>query len=234
MEEKNNRIWEVDFLRGTAIILMVLFHLLYDLNEFYGYKINYQEGYINLIGKSSALLFISISALSCSLSSSNFKRGLKILLLAFAITLITYIYDANTYINFGILHLIGTSILFYKFFKPFNAHLLLIMGTIIIIIGGFFSKTTIPTNFFFPFGLTNSSYTSLDYYPLFPYFGVFLYGMAFVKIFYPHKKSLLNFNLANNLISYLGQHSLAIYLIHQPILLGILYLLAKVGIISKT
>ena len=50
MGQESNRIWEIDFLRGIAIILMSLFHLLYDLSEFYNYDINYTSGPVDIIG----------------------------------------------------------------------------------------------------------------------------------------------------------------------------------------
>jgi uncharacterized membrane protein len=99
MEHKTNRIWEIDFLRGVAIIFMSLFHLLYDLSEFYKFNIDYTSGVVDLMGETSALMFITLTGISCSLSKNNLKRGLKILFFALTITIVTYIYDVNTYIN---------------------------------------------------------------------------------------------------------------------------------------
>lgn len=117
MGQESNRIWEIDFLRGIAIILMSLFHLLYDLSEFYNYDINYTSGPVDIIGLTSAIMFIILTAISSSLSSNNLKRAAKILFFAYCITAITYFYDPQTFINFGILHLIGFSILLYNFLK---------------------------------------------------------------------------------------------------------------------
>lgn len=231
-EQKNTRIWEIDFLRGIAIILMSLFHLLYDLSEFYDYDIDYTTGIVDIIGLASALMFIALTGISSSLSKNNFKRAIRILFFAYCITAITYVYDANTFINFGILHLIGFSILLYKFFYRLNTPLLFLLAALIIFSGNILDKFTVNTNLLIPFGLTSPSYASLDYYPLFPYFGVFLLGMAFKNIFYREKRSLFNFSLpSKNPINLLGRNSLFIYLAHQPIFLAVLFLLNKIGIV---
>jgi len=232
MGSEKNRIWEIDFLRGIAIILMSLFHLLYDLSEFYDFAIDYTTGIVDLIGLTSALMFITLTGISSALSRNNLKRGLKILFFALVITILTYIYDSATYINFGILHLIGISILLYGFFKKLSTPLLILLGVLIIIIGNLFDNITVKTNFLVPFGLTGSYYAALDYYPLFPYFGVFLLGMALKNILYREKRSVFNFSLpVNNPINTLGQHSLFIYLIHQPLILTVLFLLKKAEVI---
>ncbi|KJS20766.1 MAG: hypothetical protein VR72_13390 [Clostridiaceae bacterium BRH_c20a] len=232
MGQGKNRIWEIDFLRGIAIILMSLFHLLYDLSEFYNFDIDYTAGIVDFIGATSALMFITLTGISSSLSSNNLRRGLKILFFAYLITLISYFFVPNTYINFGILHLIGFSIVLYSLFKRFRTLVLIFLGLLIIILGNVIDNITSSTNLFTPFGLTSATYASLDYYPLLPYFGVFLLGMALKNIFYLKKQSLFNFSLpSNNPISLLGQHSLLIYLIHQPIILAVLFFMHKVGLL---
>ncbi|MFZ5944354.1 MAG: heparan-alpha-glucosaminide N-acetyltransferase [Bacillota bacterium] len=228
----SQRIWEIDFLRGVAIILMSLFHLLYDLSEFYGFNIDYTTGIVDLIGETSALMFILLTGISCALSRSNIRRGLKILFFAMIITVVTYIYDTDTYINFGILHLIGTSIFLYYVFKDLNSLWLIVIGTFIILLGNYFDGIAVNTNFFVPLGLTTAYYASLDFYPLFPYFGVFLYGVALRKIVYPSKKSIFNFSWEKSPVNSLGQHSLLIYLTHQPVFLVLLVLMQRLGLIS--
>lgn len=228
---KINRIWEIDFLRGVAIILMALFHLFYDLKEFYGYNFEYQTGIIYYIGKLSALMFIMLTGISCSFSKNNLKRGIRVLFYALIITIVTYIYDPNTYVNFGILHFLATCIILYKFFRPLNNLALFSLGTLIILTGYIINQFSVSSNIFVPFGLTSDNYTSLDYYPLFPYLGVFLYGIAIKSLLYPANKSLLNPYFNFKPINFFGKHSLFIYLIHQPIIIGLLKVLDLIGLI---
>jgi len=88
-----SRIWELDFLRGIALILMIYFHVIFDMKEFFDYPVSYSIGINYYIGKASAILFMLVSGISCSLSRSNIRRGLKVLGIALAITLVTHLYN---------------------------------------------------------------------------------------------------------------------------------------------
>lgn len=224
--ETYTRIWELDFLRGLAICIMVFFHLVYDLNEFYGVTfLSYEEGIIRYAGKFSAALFIFISGVSCTLSRNNIKRGLYLLLIAFGVTLVTYIAVPGSNIIFGILHLLGTSIIMYPILTSFSSSVLVFLGSAVILFGQSFIYLDMPFNYLAPLGLRSYEFYSADYYPLLPWSGIFMYGIAFGKIKYVEKHSLLPFDYSNNFLGLLGRHSLLIYLSHQPVLLGLLYLI---------
>lgn len=226
-----NRIWEIDFLRGIAILLMVFFHIIYDLSEFYNYSLDYSSGFYFWVGKIAAILFISLTAISCSFSKNNKKRAFKILAAALLISLGTYFYDRLTYINFGILHFIGVSILLYSIVKDLNLYLLSFLGAGFIVLGLYLNQLNANTELLFAFGYTSSNYASLDYYPLFPYFGVFLYGIVFRRLFYPERISLFTLDWSQTKVVSIGKQSLLIYLIHQPIILVVLYLLNQIGLV---
>lgn len=229
MKESNrkNRIWEIDFFRGIALLLMIIFHLVFDLNEIYGLPINYTSGVFYYVGKASAILFMLIAGISSSFSRNNVKRGIKIFSLAMGITLATYFFAPDLIIKFGILHFFGVSMMLHPLFKDINKYMLLLLGTLAIIIGNYFSSINTSIEFLFPIGIYSSNFYSSDYYPLFPWFGVFLYGMALSKVLYRGKKSIFNFTLKDNIISFLGRHSLIVYLIHQPLTLLTLSLIMK-------
>ena len=115
----SQRIWEIDFLRGLSIILVVGYHLLYDLGEYVGIK--------RFLGFSTNLttvawvvaqhffagLFIVLSGTSSTLTRSNLRRGMKLLAVSIIITAATYIYNPPSAIWFGILQLLAVSILIY-------------------------------------------------------------------------------------------------------------------------
>jgi len=76
----------------------------------------------------------------------------------------------------------------------------------------------------FPLGFTTGSFYSSDYYPLFPYLGIVLLGVFIGKVFYKKKKSLFPFYISGkDPFSFIGRHSLLLYVVHQPILLIIVY-----------
>jgi uncharacterized membrane protein len=225
MENKRSksRIWELDFFRGIALICMVYFHVIYDMKDIFGYNVDYSSSINYLSGKAAVILFTLISGISCFLSRSNLKRGLKILGLAAVITLATHLYGPEYGIKFGVLHFLGTCILLYPLFRRINAYLLLLLGAASIAFGNYISAIQMPHDYFFIIGLTSGSFISSDYYPLFPWIGVFLFGIALGKFFYARKSSIFKFSLGDNPISFLGRHTLLIYMLHQPVILAVLY-----------
>lgn len=225
MEKRGGRIWELDFLRGIALFLMIYFHTIYDMKEFFHYPVNY-EGNVNYyIGKAAAILFILLSGISSSLTRSNVKRSLKTLGAALLVTLASYFYNPGFVIVFGILHFLGLSALLSHFFKKLNPFLLFLLGTAIMASDTLISKVRVTHNFLMPFNITSPGFVSSDYYPLIPWLGLFLFGIALGKLLYTEKKSLLNFSPKCSVICTAGRHTLPIYLLHQPAIVLILMLI---------
>lgn len=219
------RIWELDFLRGIALILMIYFHVIFDLYEFYNVPVSYYSGINYYIGKTSAILFMLLSGISSSLSRSNIKRGLKILGIALVITLVSHLYNPDFGIKFGILHFLGICMLLYPLFSKLNKYLLILIGTGIIVLGRFISNISVANDYLFPFGIYSPTFVSSDYYPLIPWLGVFLYGIALGKFLYSKKQSIIPFEIDDNPVSIIGRHTLTVYLLHQPVILAILWLI---------
>lgn len=239
VHQKSFRFPEIDLARGIAAILMVLFNWSFAL-EFLGiYSISgsvfYWRVFPVLIGAS----FIFLSGLSVILASNKIKalqqkqidkkyflRGAKIFLLGIGITAITYIlYPQNT-IFFGILHLIGFCVFFSPFllkFKPW----FLVLGTVLLIAGFGLQSMTINSPYLLWLGVPPSSFQTFDYWPVLPWIGVFLIGMYFGELFYS-KTQRIPKEVKNPFLKpfcFLGRKSLWIYLAHQPILIGALYLI---------
>ena len=121
-----DRFWEIDCVRGFAVLLMLLYHFLYDLDFFELADIQLRSGLILYAGRFSALLFILISGTALCISHSralnkdldkngteNFskylRRGLKLYLMGLLLTGITWVFLPEEYIVFGILHFFGVS-----------------------------------------------------------------------------------------------------------------------------
>lgn len=230
-EEKRERIWELDLLRGIALILMVYFHVIYDLNEIYGVPVNYDSGINDYIGNISGSLFIFLAGLSSSLSSNNIARGMKILAVALVITLSTHIYNSILGIKFGILHFLSVSILTVPLLEKINKKLLPVLGVGVILSAKILTTIKVNNNILFPFGLVTADFISSDYYPLIPWYGVFLFGYGAGKFFYQEKRTLFSsFTLGENIISKAGRQTLLIYLIHQPLIVVVLTLYFKLRV----
>ena len=221
----SHRIWEIDMLRGAAIICMMLFHFLYDLQEVYGVSIPSWDGFWYYEGKLTAGIFIFLAGISSTMSRNNAKRGLQILGAAMIITVSTYIYDPSSYIRFGILHLLAICMILYHCIKHLYPVLYIALGILSIGLGAYIS-TQIGTSIWgIPFGLLPKDFVSIDYYPLFPWIGIFCFGIYLGKTIYKDRTSLLHRAYKDHLLASMGRHSLFLYLIHQPIFLLILQII---------
>jgi len=105
----------------------------------------------------------------------------------------------------------------------------LLLGIVFIALGIYVKNLTVSFPWFLWLGLTPARFYSIDYFPLLPWFGVVLIGVFFGNSLYPHYTR--NFYLHDlskfaviRFLTFLGRHSLLIYLIHQPVLIASLYL----------
>ena len=237
--ERPARIWEIDFLRGLAVILMVCYHLLFDLGEFVGIK--------KFLGWSTNLstvawvaaqyffagLFVVLSGTSSTLSRNNLRRGLRLLAVSLLVSAATYIFDASSAVYFGILQCLAVSMLVYgAAFEKARAAVCAAAGAAVIglaaILPALKEALAIRTNWLMPFGLHSQSFSAFDYFPLIPWFGIFLVGAALGKTLYASKRSLLPWRLPTTFVNFAGRHSLLIYIVHQPVIMGVLYALGLV------
>lgn len=226
------RFWEIDFVRGLAIVFMVVFNYTFALDFLDIYKIT--EGWLFwwLFPRAVAGTFILLSGMAVTISYSRNKskrrrimRGLKIFCWGLIITAITWLFLPSGAIVFGILHLIGLSVILSIFFVGFKK-LNLILGIVAIVIGFYLERFTFDFPWLLWLGLMPPSFSTLDYFPLLPWFGVFLIGMFFGNRFYKNGKRIFKIAkepASTKPLNFLGRHSLLIYLLHQPILIAALY-----------
>ena len=216
---------EIDALRAVAIVLMVLFHLVYDLKEFAGVDIDYQAPLWLFIGKASALAFIFISGLSSGFSRSPVKRGFKVLLYGMGITVVTYMVMKEEYVRFGILHFLGMSMILFPIFFRLPKWMLWSLCASSALLGFWFKELVLKTSLLLPLGLMYDGFQSIDYYPLFPYLAVTFVGILAYKQFYAPRlgrEARFSFRSNSKMIQWVSRNSLGIYLVHQPILLLII------------
>ncbi|UCG95800.1 MAG: DUF1624 domain-containing protein [archaeon] len=233
------RFWEIDLLRGIAIVMMVFFHIFFDLKFF---RLFYFESTLFwwVFPRVIASIFILLVGVSLSISYSRVSkkprkeiakkyvlRGLKIFSWGLIITTVTWFLVGHGFIFFGILHFIGLSIILsYPFLRypRFNLYFALMAMLAGVYLAGFL----------FPFphlmwlGFVQEGAYSLDYFPLLPWFGLVLLGIFYGNILYPQGKRDFRIRELNNrpekFLSFLGKNSLLIYLLHQPLILGIIFL----------
>jgi uncharacterized membrane protein len=235
-EAAPSRIWEIDFLRGVAIILMVCYHLLFDLGEFrgvdkfLGWSTDLASPAWRIAQAFFAALFVLLSGISSTLTRSNVRRGLRLLVVALAVTAVTYVFDPASAVWFGILQCLAFSMLLYgAAFAKARPASCAAWGALVIALSAVLPAVkqalTMRSDWLLPFGIPGQGFSSFDYFPLIPWFGVFLVGAALGKSVYAGRRSLLPWRLPVTFVNLAGRHSLLIYIVHQPIFMGVLYLL---------
>ncbi len=208
----------LDQLRGIAVVLMVIFHSCYDLNFFGFYDMNYPANpYWYALPRIIVFLFlicVGMGLYEAHVPQIKLKkfgiRFLKIAIWALVISLSTYFLFPDRWIYFGTLHCIAIASLVSLPFLRFPIWSAL-LGLVMVV-----------SDFIFGFRLPwiNLQHPSMDYIPLFPWWGFTLIGIfiafkAWHKIKVPSLPPL----------EWLGKHAFAIYVIHQPVLYGLTYLL---------
>jgi uncharacterized membrane protein len=214
------RLWEIDTARGVAIVIMVAYHFLFDLNVFFGYQFILHRGFWFWFGRFAFLTFVACAGISSTFSRSNLLRGRSVFLWGMLITTITYLVDPGLTVRFGILHFMGISMMIYHSIAAWHPRYLFMVGTAIFASGPYLSQISVTTPYLFPLGLTMAGFSSSDYYPLLPWFGVFLLGAAIGKTIYSDRVSIYPMPWADNWLAWMGRRSLIIYLVHQPLIMA--------------
>lgn len=250
IEPKKRRIWELDFLRGICVLLMVWDHFMYDVVYLFGktWIATGKVGVINFVEFATDYLngslrdffhpviftmFFVICGISCSFSRSNLKRGIEALFFAFIITIITTMLE--TPITFGVLHMLGFAILTWwlidtlcRHNKRVTAIACLVVGIIITTLGhveSVWANAPMSEDLFFISEYFGGAYNSSDYFPIFPYVGYMLIGAAAGVFIYPKGKSLVpifdKFHW-HEPVSFWGRIALWVYVFHQVAVMVIL------------
>jgi uncharacterized membrane protein len=245
--EKSYRFWEVDAARGVAIVMMVVYHLVYDLETFGGYAIAATSGFWGFFADATASAFLFLVGVSLAISYARSSagrsdrnlfgkyllRGLRILGYGMLLTAVSLLLGMGV-IAFGILHVIGVSIILayplltLRWTNVFLAVVFIAAGVYMMVTG-----VSSESPWLLPFGVVPDGMFMPDYRPLFPWFGVVLLGLFAGNLVYgggwrPAGVPAEVPAVARPLVP-LGRNSLFIYLVHQPILIA---LLAGLGVVD--
>ena len=218
----------LDAWRSLAIVLMVIYHFLYDLALFG--VITWEQMFctpLNIIQKFICCSFILLAGASARFSRSNLRHGL-IVIAAGVIVAIGGAVGGQT-IRFGVLQLLGWSMLIYHFAGKYlrkipGAILALLCGGLYFLSNWWTGTVRVASRWLYPLGLMYPGFFSADYFPLLPWFFLFVIGTVLGGWCLQHKDNRILTAPFPGALTFLGRHSLIIYLIHQPILFGIGFL----------
>ena len=232
-----HRIWELDAFRGLCVLGMVAVHLIFDAAVLYRLIPVELPPVFTFVQLWGGVLFLVISGISATLGSRSIRRGLIVLgcgATIFIVTLAMYLLGfagKGMIIWFGVLQCLGVCMILWAVFKKLPTWLLAVLS-VGMIAAGLYLRSVILVDF--PWlvwlGFLYPGFVSADYFPLLPHLGFFLLGAVLGRTVYAGKRSLLpNVNEKNPLIRFLtgcGKLSLPIYMLHQPVITGIVWLIA--------
>ena len=245
MKDKNiNRHHIIDLLRGLLFISVVIYHILFDLVYMFGANLPWFSSgggkALQIVGAGGLIL---ISGMSSNFSRSNIKRGIKVFMYGMALTVGTLVLEAfgiELFIWFGVLHLIGVSgIVVGSLEDKFLSRIPPAIGAAVSValfaftygvsdgFVGLFGVPLVklPTYLYSHPGLewlgfVTRNFSSSDFFPIFPNLFLFLAGYFLWRaIKLPDK--ILSAKFAP--VNFVGRHTLVIYLVHQPVIYGILW-----------
>lgn len=226
------RIWELDAARGLALLGMLGIHFLYDLVELFGVFSWREPGWYLFIKNDCGFIFLVISGISATLGTHPLKRGIQVLLCGLLCSLVTggmYLVglaDESIVIYFGVLHCLGVCMIAWNWLKTLPSWCNALLGLVLTAAGLVLGQLYLDAHWaLIPLGFCPIWFQSSDYFPLLPNLGFFLLGTELGRLLYREKKTRLPridadcFPLRQ--LRWLGNHSLPIYLLHQPVLAGI-------------
>jgi uncharacterized membrane protein len=230
----NSRIAGVDALRGVALCAMIAYHFCFDLRYFGVIRADFEHDLFWLGARTLILSsFLLIAGVSLTLANPSGRNSAKfwrhvaiIALCALAVSGASYVFFPRSYIWFGVLHAVAVALVLARPLIPFPRASLAI-GILVIVAGLALSHPAFDNRALGWLGFMTAKPSTEDYVPLFPWAGALLCGVALGHAQQRIRAATAPLASAPAWFLWAGRHTLAIYLVHQPLLLGALWLFVR-------
>ena len=241
MSEKK-RLHALDSIRGITLLSMIAYHAMWDLVYMFGVRADwYRSDAAHLWQQSICWTFILLSGFCHALGRKPWKRGLIVFGASVIVSAVTLIFLPEQRILFGVLNLMGLSMLLMAVLaKPF-AHVNPYLGAVLAFCVFGLLKTVqsgtltvfghaiadIPAvlyanDFTALFGFPGPGFYSTDYFPLLPWFFLYVTGWFLYRIFDRHGWLGIFEKPRIPVLGFIGRHTLPIYMAHQPVIYAVL------------
>lgn len=245
-KQTNMRYHTLDEARGFAVLCMVFYHAFYTLSFDANLKIGeVLFDFFTPLEPFFAMFFIILSGVCCQLSRSNLKRGLKLAAVALLLTAVTVFLSRHgmegAEIYFGILHLLAVGMLLVALINRLLLKLPPLITAMFFLVLFVFTYNiesgtlgfgdisfSLPNKLYlsdtlFFLGFHSGNFYSADYFPILPWIFMFLCG-ASIGIYAKRDKFPQSFKkLRIPFLSVIGKNALIIYILHQPVIYGLIY-----------
>ena len=226
----------MDLFRGVALVGMTVFHFGYDLTYF-GIR---EPGYTDqlhwwLLARSVAGSFLFLAGVSLYLAHAGGihwrrwgRRLVLIALAALAVSAVTWFATPRTWIIFGILHMIAFAGVAGLVFVRLPWWSSVAAAAAVFAIAALAEGGLPDAAVWYWTGLSDAGHDASDYWPVFPWLAPVLLGTGLAK--WSHEADLLRVlamhrarSRGERFVRFLGRHSLLYYLLHQPVLIALIW-----------
>jgi uncharacterized membrane protein len=237
--DMRKRYWEIDALRGLCVVVMIVYHTLFNLADFGFTDMDFSGGFPWYFARVFASIFMLIAGLSLTLRSGRkgmafsgyAKRGGTLFAIGLCFTAVSYfVLGPRFFVLFGVLHLVGLStILSFPLLK--RPRLSFALGCAVLAAGLILGKYRFPFYWLSFLGFRPEGYYPVDYLPILPWMSYILFGISLGNLLYPGGKRRFPVPELSRLwpiraFAFLGRHSLPIYVAHLPVIYGVLELMS--------
>ncbi len=232
------RIYVLDEFRGLFILLMVLYHLLYDLVFIFGVDIPVYASDIMPLQPIIPIGFATIAGIGCFMSNNNVRRGLLVFGCGLLVSIVTLFFMPNQAIIFGVLSMLGFGTVFCGLIKKPLLKINPVVGGLVatllfVITYNLIYNSPVPdfiassplyqSGALLVIGYPAPGFYSSDYFPIIPWIFAIILGFFMGKVLLKNPPKFI-YNSYIKPLGFIGRHSLIIYMLHQPVIYGVLYL----------
>ncbi len=244
-QTKQSRLVVLDWLRGLTLVAMAAYHAMWDMVYIFRTDIPWYRSQWGFIWQQSICwTFILLSGFCFRLGKHPLKRGLMVFAGGVVVSLVSIVVMPQSAIRWGVLTLMGSCMLL---MIPLNKPLQRVnpylgLGVSFLLFGatryaargyvGFFSKALLVLpqwlyqNLLTAWlGFPGTEFASTDYFPIVPWLLLYLCGYFLYGIFQRNSWLMLLQKPTIPALEWLGRNSLLLYMLHQPVIYGVLLLI---------
>ena len=226
--------WErLDALRGLAMLWMAAFHFCFDLSYFGILQANFLVDRFWTVQRSAIVsLFLFVAGLSLGAAQAQqqtarrfWLRWAQVAACAVVVSLASWLAFGERFISFGVLHGMAVMLVLLRYGAP-GPFGLVVLGAVALVLPQVLSDPWFDSRWTNPIGLVTHKPPTEDYVPILPWIGVMAWGLATCVWLRDNKSQVLSDPLPAMLkpLAGLGRWSLSFYMLHQPVLLSLLWL----------